>query len=373
MNNNVMNNKNLSDKSILFDKLYYNYRKRISNENKLNSINCLSTKFILLPIISNTFYDIFNINTITNKTINIFQQKKSIKIKMIRYKMKYQNLKTYILDNPFYDDKMKQKTLLYFCDYQRIYFILLKLKNKILKRRLLRENKSINTTDLLLTSINDIPENDKVNIIQNNKLFTFSINDIYHLIKEGLFKNEYMIVQPRHPINPYINKTFRLSHMYLFRNKLKQYKKTSYYVHTYLDNNFNILYFRVAHIHQLQMNAIRCYLKTLSIEAKISLSFNIITEYFELYPSKILILDNELKNTIYESIKHIIEYDIYIIEYNTTRRLYNKYIRIIKNNIQSVLNKYQIYFEKTKLSPSSLPSSPSSSSSLPSSPSSLTL
>lgn len=75
MNNNVMNNKNMSDKYILLDKLYYNYRKRISNENKLNSINCLSTKFILLPIISNTFYDIFNINTITNKTINIFQQK----------------------------------------------------------------------------------------------------------------------------------------------------------------------------------------------------------------------------------------------------------------------------------------------------------
>ena len=373
-----MNNKNLSDKSILFDKLYYNYKKRTSNKYKLNSINnidCSCTEFIISPIISNTFYDIFNINTITNKTINIFQQKKSIKIKMLRYKMKYQNLKTYILDNPFYDDKMKQKTLLYFCDYQRIYFLLLKLKNKILKRRLIRENNSINTTDLLLTSIDDIPENDKVNIIQNNKLFTFSINDIYHLIKEGLFKNEYMIIQPRHPINPYINKIFRLSHMYLFRNKLKKYKKTSYYIHTYLDSNFNLMYFRVTHTHKLQMNAIRCYLKSLSIEAKISLSLNIITEYFELYPSKILILNHELKHTIYESIKHIIEYDIYIIEYNTTRRLYNKYIRIIKHAIQQVLNKYQLYFEKTKLSSPSSPSSspPSSPPSSPSSPSSLTL
>ena len=379
MNNSVMINKNLSDntflsdniilsdKPILFDKLYYNYRKRLSNENKLNIINnieSLSTDFILLPIISNTFYDIFNIHTITNTTINIFQQKKSIKIKIIRYKMKYQNLKTYILDNPFYDCKMKQKTLLYFCDYQRIYFTLLKLKNRILKRRLIRENNSINTTDLLLTSLKDIPDNNKIKIIQNNKLFIFSINDIYNLVKEGLFTNDYMIVQPRHPINPYINKTFCLSHMYLFRNKLKQYNNTSYYVHTYLDNNFNLMYFRVAHIHLLQMNAIRCYLKTLSIEAKISLSLNIITEYFELFPSKLLILDNELKHTIYESIKHIIEYDVYIIEYNTTKRLYNKYIRIIKHNIQPVLNKYKLYFEKTKSlpSPSSSPSpSPSSS------------
>jgi len=96
MNNNVSSNKNLSDntflsdniilsdKPILFDKLYYNYRKRISNENNT------STEFILSPIISETFYDIFNTNTLLNNNTNIqnniFQKKKK---KIIYYKIKY--------------------------------------------------------------------------------------------------------------------------------------------------------------------------------------------------------------------------------------------------------------------------------------------
>ena len=78
----------------------------------------------------------------------------------------------------------------------------------------LLKNKIDNQYDLFFNDLNDCPNNLKVTLYEQTRLYTFKIFDILHIIKSSLVNYQELFLVPSLPKNPYTNLAFSYSNMY---------------------------------------------------------------------------------------------------------------------------------------------------------------
>jgi hypothetical protein len=62
-----------------------------------------------------------------------------------------------------------------------------------------------NDTDLLMNPLSDYSENYKINIMQNETIYTFRLSDLLNIWNNALKKSTYLVSKPCFPKNPYNN------------------------------------------------------------------------------------------------------------------------------------------------------------------------
>jgi len=128
----------------------------------------------------------------------------------------------YIMCNRFITDAKKVIIINIFFNIRTTYDRLNSFV-KIVKNKLIR--KSSVTTDLCLNNLDDHPEHLKIDIIQNNTKYTFSLADMLNLWNKALTKSITFSPTPEYPKNPYTNIPFNNA---VFANSYLKLKKTHY-------------------------------------------------------------------------------------------------------------------------------------------------
>ncbi len=124
------------------------------------------------------------------------------------YKDKFVVIKE-IIDNSFITEEKKDNLLSYVCVTQRCYNKFKKIYRMYLYKKMKKYN---NDTDLCLIPLNNFKNN--IEIIQENTVFTFKINDLIRLITEALTASYDLFLESKLPKNPYNNVEFENHNLY---------------------------------------------------------------------------------------------------------------------------------------------------------------
>jgi hypothetical protein len=155
-------------------------------------------------------------------------------------KMKGLNL---FLENMFYDDETKDRLFCIFSLAQKHYFSFLKLFN-IYK---LKRSQIVVNTDLMLNLI-DINNRNTFTIIENNKKYLFTLNELISIIENAIGNSPHFFSKPLWPLNPYTNQKLLMSTLYNIYFKMKQSGRViSLLFHYFFLEHFNLDSFSEKH------------------------------------------------------------------------------------------------------------------------------
>jgi len=118
---------------------------------------------------------------------------------------KYYNLRYYILDNNFVPNNIKDIILLLFCEANRVFQGFMKLKRLIIRRKAIKYS---GNTDLLLRSLDSYSEKFIIELLENNTVYKFYINDLLRLWQTCLTDHDDLFPKPKKIYNPYTNIPF---------------------------------------------------------------------------------------------------------------------------------------------------------------------
>jgi len=126
---------------------------------------------------------------------------------------KHRSLHNYIrCDICFVPIEKREEIFALFTNIQKHYMSLLKFYNvckfKILSKRLCKQY------DLFFNDLDDSPDNLKIVLYEQTRLYTFKIYDILNIIKSSLINYEELFLVPSLPKNPYTNLPFSYKNMY---------------------------------------------------------------------------------------------------------------------------------------------------------------
>lgn len=121
--------------------------------------------------------------------------------------------KTFLYDRNGYIDN--------FCMIQKYYFALIKLKNIVKHKYYKRYDYN---QDLIGNNLNDMKKKHKINLIENNTLYSYSLKDLLKTINIALLSNEGFFFSPKIPHNPYTGLQFSKHNLY---NIYFAYKNTN--------------------------------------------------------------------------------------------------------------------------------------------------
>ena len=147
------------------------------------------------------------------------------KYKHINNHNKFMDFHAYITSDPasifLYD---KDKFIDTFCNIQKNYHAILKLKNMVKYKYY---KKFDNDEDLIGDSLNDMKDKHKVRIIESNTIYTLSLRDLLKAINLSLLHNDDFFMESKYPINPFTGLHLSKQNLY---NIYFAYKNTSFKV-----------------------------------------------------------------------------------------------------------------------------------------------
>ena len=124
------------------------------------------------------------------------------------HKNKFEVIKEF-MENPFITKEKKDNLLSYMCVTQRCFNKFRKIYKMYLYKKMKKYN---NDTDLCLIPLDNFKNN--IEIIQENTIFTFKINDLIRLIVEALTASYDLFIESKLPKNPYNNVVFENHNLY---------------------------------------------------------------------------------------------------------------------------------------------------------------
>lgn len=143
-----------------------------------------------------------------------------------------------LLENTFYYDEHKEMIL-------NVVFKIMKTYNGFKKLYKIYKWKSAKkyeeNYDLCLNDISNFKNSTKIQLLENNTIYTFRISDLLKIINNALTNNCDMFAEPLQIRNPFTNKEFSLHNLYniYFKLKCSNYKFPFLFHLLYLEN-FNI-------------------------------------------------------------------------------------------------------------------------------------
>ena len=118
---------------------------------------------------------------------------------------KYFNLKYYILDNNFVPKNTKDTLFMLFREANYVFQGFLNLKKLLIRRKSVKYSAN---TDLLLRSLDSYSEKFVIELLENNTLYKFYINDLLRLWQTCLIDYDDLFPKPKKIYNPYTNIPF---------------------------------------------------------------------------------------------------------------------------------------------------------------------
>jgi hypothetical protein len=221
----------------------------------------INKKEKIYPDENNPFlFEVSNINT-NNDFIYVYSL-----IQSIHNKQQTSNYDTYVyknasakmkslnlfLENMFYDDETKDRLFSIFSLAQKHYFSFLKFSN-IYK---FKKSQIVVNTDLMLNIID--PTNRNIfTIIENNKKYLFTLNELISIIENAISNSPHFFSKPLWPLNPYTNQKLPMSTLYNIYFKMKQSGRViSLLFHYLFLEHFNLVSFSEKHESYIRETAI---------------------------------------------------------------------------------------------------------------------
>lgn len=248
------------------------------------------------------------------------------------YKSKMEALNEFQL-NQFITKEKKDNLLHYFSLTQKIFYKFKKLYNLyVIKKKV---KKYDNDTDLCLTPLNNFKNN--ISIIQENKIYTFKINDLIRLIIEGITYTYDLFLEPKMPKNPFNNLEFEPHNLYnIYFHILNNTKITQppILLHLFFKSEFNLDDFLLVNEAYLKDIAIKKYYEDIKND------YVLIYENLSLMLEKSVILsisDDFPQQVVVSNLQHCL-LDFLYSEYSynpTMRRKYKKSLTLKLKDFKS--------------------------------------
>ena len=150
-----------------------------------------------------------------------------------------------------------------FYKIQKVYYTLLRFFNKIKYSKIKEFD---NKYDLLMNPLNELSENLKLTLIEDNIKYTFRLSDIISIINDNLTNCDNYFSPSIRPIkNPYTNIPFKISNLYNIYFKIKQsnFIMPSLFNNLFIDN-FNYSLFSTNNSIEIIDNGIINYYRNVS-------------------------------------------------------------------------------------------------------------
>jgi hypothetical protein len=170
------------------------------------------------------------------------------------------NIFNLLFDNLFLNDSIKEFIFKLYCRYVSIQ----RLLKKVILRRRRKKMISCNSADLSYTPFHEYKPSDYVDLIVDNKLYTFRHCELYNIIQSSLLNADMFMISTPVPIkNPYTGIPFSKNMLYLLYLTMKHYSPVFYY---FMKTDFNLKTFLFDYEGLLRTHCIEKTLKELSNE-----------------------------------------------------------------------------------------------------------
>jgi len=231
-----------------------------------------------------------------------------------------------IVENNFLTGEDRRKAIAIFTAIQKLRFAAIRLSHMW---KLKHVRKYDVDTDLNLTPLSSYEEDDKILLIEDNRLYEFTLLDLNKIVNNGLFNSEYMDVTVTHPRNPYTNKPFSKHNIYNIILALMFHARgcnLKAHIISYFQCNLDLEKFYEYNQILLKQKAVDSYIET----SDTSSLFQYVCEMFEDYRDCTTItIDSGLrdKKIIIEKVSHLLSVYLFLQQINTNDNLYYKYNR----------------------------------------------
>lgn len=179
----------------------------------------------------------------------------------------YKRLNTYVINNVFCSEEQKVSIINDLYEFKKTMNIL----RRFIVRLKWRYAKVYDCdTDLCLNPLSNLRENQTIKLLQNRTIYTFSIYDMKKLFIMGLMNNNNLYYEPRFPKNPYTNMVFSVNELYIISKYLKNNAQLPAYIHSFIENDFDLDKFTIYNQPLLIENTVKSYVDTLSKIVKYS-------------------------------------------------------------------------------------------------------
>ena len=237
---------------------------------------------------------------------------------------KWTTYKSCILNNTLITPDIKKNFMFVYCYAQKIIFAINKLKH-VWKYK--KYKTFDNDYDLNFVSLSKYPDDMKIELIEDDTKYIFTLYDIIKLINNGLCNSEYMNPKPRHPMNPYTNTPISHHNIYnifislLFHSKFRNMRT---HILSYYQCNLNLKRFYEENRIMLKKTAVRHYIDTEDVNSL----FEYVCEMFEDYDdvtSIILHRATRKKQKYIDDTKHLLFIYLFLQQISTGDDIYSTY------------------------------------------------
>ena len=181
--------------------------------------------------------------------------------------------------------------------------------------------------DLNFNSLDDIKENRKVSVVENDVRYTFSLCDIVNIINNSLTFHDKFFSEPNVIKNPYTNLPFSKSSLIKIYSAFKPspYRMPIIFERFY-DCFFDIHDFEKNNEQLIREHNIKCFIKTESTVEKIECIKNMLRYFNKTQPSenKIIIDSNFPKNRMIQIFQKFMHIYLNILSLSSRVRIKNK-------------------------------------------------
>jgi hypothetical protein len=207
---------------------------------------------------------------------------------------------------------------------QRFIFGIYALKKQLRLKKI--QNHDYNK-DLNFNSLDDIKENRKVSVVENDVRYTFSLCDIVNIINNSLTFHDKFFSEPNVIKNPYTNLPFSKSSLIKIYSAFKPspYRMPIIFERFY-DCFFDIHDFEKNNEQMIREHNIKCFIKTESTVEKIECIKNMLRYFNKTQPSenKIIIDSNFPKNRMIQIFQKFMHIYLNILSLSSRVRIKNK-------------------------------------------------
>jgi hypothetical protein len=225
---------------------------------------------------------------------NIEQQQKQTPEQISANKIQKKfNIINKIDETKFLSYEKKEKYRNIFQKSQSVYHIL----NRLVARYRMKKIPIFMATDLYMNPIEETQKN-VITIIQNNKKYLFTVQNMIHIIETALCNSPYFFSTPLSIKNPYTNIPFEKSILYAIYFQLRETMMNIHPIfHAYFITNFNLLQFREENEALIHKHYLAQYVKNIDDDTGYNLVMEMMSSYDYLryitihrdFPRKILI------------------------------------------------------------------------------------
>ena len=280
------------------------------------------------------------IHFLLNKLCNSYLEHSIIYL----YISKPSYLTTLITDNPFITLQQKNTILLIIYKIKK-YYNAFKVFEFLIYKQLHIKRSSVEY-DLGYTLLTDHTEDKKIDIIEDNMIYTFYIPDIIKIIMNSILYQEGLFSLPMLPKNPHTNLPFSISNLYTIYFKLMDSRFTiPILIQYFYKYQFNLSDFKTNCESILRNIHLQTYYQTFSLDEKYEVIITML-HTFKQYSYKLKIHSSFSKKLVVDAF-HPLLYDYGITQYSYCPAKKMKSRLKIKQFLKEFQNKHT-YFGRIK-------------------------